>query len=220
MIQPSTLDFLRDLKYNNNREWFQENKQKYEEAHQNFKDFVEKVRQELEKSDAIEKVKYYRIYRDLRFSKDKTPYKIYFASHFTREGRYRRGGFYLEISAEEAWVGGGFWNPSKDNLNFIRKGIDGDANLFRNALNNPAFKKRFDGLKGEELKTAPKGYEKDEPNIDLLKKKQYFFSKTYPAETVRNPDFYREVAADYASLIPVLQVMTNYLVFDGNGIER
>ncbi len=220
MIRQETINFLANLRKNNNREWFQENKRQYEAGLENFKSFVEAVRLELNKVDKISKAKVYRIYRDLRFTKDKTPYKRHFAAHFTRAGKYRRGGFYIQVSPDNSMVGGGFWKPNREDLRFIRDGIISDAEPLRSALSKPELKKRFGGLKGKELKTGPRGYDKKHPAIDLLKKKQFLLSCNYSLKVVLGKDFYKRVVKDFELMLPVFQAMTEYLVYDGNGIER
>lgn len=220
MIDRETINFLKELRLNNNREWFKEHKSWYETSRQDFKSFVKHVKLDLMQSDEIEKTKVYRIYRDLRFTKDKTPYKIHFAVHFTRKGKYRRGGFYLQISAAEILIAGGFWGPNKDDLKYIREGILADANPIRKALESKDIQERFDGLTGEELKTAPRGYDREHPDIDLLRKKQFLLIRKYPANKVLEKDFHQLVATDFKSMIPVFQVLTDYLVYDGNGVER
>lgn len=220
MIDKHTISFLEHLEQNNDRDWFQEHKNWYEDSRDNFKAFVQNVRKQLMRVDEIEKVKIYRIYRDLRFTTDKTPYKTHFAAHFTRKGKHRRGGFYLQISPKEIFVGGGFWNPNKDDLGYIREGIANDAIPLREALANQEITTRFQELSGSELKTAPRGVDRDHPHIDLLRKKQYTLVRKYPVQAVYQKDFDAQVAADFMAMIPVFQVLTEYLVYDLNGVER
>lgn len=220
MIDQKTLTFLEELSQNNNREWFQEHKPWYEESRKKFKSFVQQVRLDLMQRDGIEKTKVYRIYRDLRFTKDKTPYKTHFAANFTREGKYRRGSFYLQITSNEILVAGGFWGPNRDDLQFIREGILANADDLRSVLKSKEIHDRFGALTGNELKTAPRGYDRDHPDIDLLRKKQFLLQRKYPAEEFFNPDFHKQVASDFESMISVFQVLTDYLVYDGNGVER
>jgi len=219
-MNQNTLTFLEELEQNNNREWFQEHKGWYEESRQDFTDFVTSVRNLLLQSDEIEKSKVYRIYRDLRFSPDKTPYKNHFSAHFTRKGKYRRGGFYLHVSPSEVFVGGGFWNPDKNDIQYIRNGIMSDPEPLRRALSDKEVTRRFGTLSGDELKTAPKGVDRDHEDIDLLRKKQFTLTKSYPASKMTEKDFDQEVAADFIAMIPVFQVFTDYLVYDNNGEER
>lgn len=220
MIDKQTISFLEQLEQNNNRDWFQDHKSWYEESREDFKGFVHDVRKDLVKADEIEKVKIYRIYRDLRFTADKTPYKTHFAAHLTRKGKYRRGGFYLQISPKEVFVGGGFWNPNKDDLAYIREGIANDPMPLRTALEHPEIASRFQGLSGNELKTAPRGIGLDHPQIDLLRKKQFTLVRKYTPAAVYRTNFHQEVADDFGAMIPVFQAFTEYLVYDLNGVER
>jgi len=220
MIDQKSLDFLYELNRNNHREWFQEHRDWYETSRQDFEDFVRQVRLELAKVDEIEKTKVYRIYRDLRFTKDKTPYKTHFAAHFTRKGVYRRGGFYMQISYDEVLIAGGFWGPSREDIQYIREGILENPEPLRDALATPNIKDRFGGLTGEELKTAPRGVDKEHPHIDLLRKKQFLLERRYPLKRVLEKGFPAQVASDFEAMIPVFQVITDYLVYDGNGVER
>lgn len=220
MIKSDTIQFLEDLSRHNNRDWFNEHKDRYLETHQHFKSFTNNVRAALSEFDKIEKTKIYRIYRDLRFTKDKTPYKTYYAAHFTRKGKYRRGGFYLEISPKGAWIGGGFWNPKREDLQYIREGIVADAAILREVLESEEVISRFGGLTGEELKTAPRGFDKEHPDIDLLRKKQFLLHRSYPVAEVLKEKFYVAAAEDFAAMIPVFQILTEFLIYDGNGEER
>lgn len=220
MITSQTIDFLSDIAQNNNREWFQENKDIYQKTYDQFKEFVGNLRIAMNEYDEIERSKVYRFYRDLRFTKDKTPYKTHYAAHLTRNGKYRRGGFYFQISAQEAMVAGGFWKPNRDDLLYIRQGIMGDADLLRQALNRPDIIDRFGTLQGDELITAPRGFDREHPDIDLLRKKQFLLIRSYPAKAALEDDFHQKVAQDFHAMIPVFDVITDFLVYDGNGVER
>lgn len=220
MIDEHVIQFLKDISENNNREWFQEHKNIYQETHDQFRLFIQDLRSALIAFDEIEKTKVYRFYRDLRFSKDKTPYKTHYAAHFTRKGKFRRGGFYFQVSAQEAMVAGGFWNPEREDLLYIREGILAEADVLRKVAESEEVMRRFGGLSGDELQTAPRGFDRDHPDIDLLRKKQFLLLRTYPVTAVMNPDFHHEVAADFQAMIPVFDVLTDYLIYDGNGEER
>ncbi|WP_236975933.1 DUF2461 domain-containing protein [Membranihabitans maritimus] len=219
-IQSETLDFLQDLALNNDRDWFNEHKPLYRKGLEDFKAFIQGLKIQLMQFDEIERSKIFRIYRDIRFSKDKTPYKTHFSAHFVRSGKFRRGGFYFQISPEKVFVAGGFWKPERKDLEFIRQGIAADSTELRKAINESDFKKRFGALGGEELKTAPRGYDKDHEEVDLLRKKQFVVSREYPAKLALNPGFVEEVVADYRSMIPMFTAITDFLLFDGNGQER
>ena len=119
-IPKNTISFLKELKLNNNREWFNENKDRFNTIRNQVKIFAQEVNDSLNVSDNIEKIKIFRIYRDLRFSKDKTPYKKNIGMAFHRAKPELRGGYYLEISADESFIAVGFWNPNKEDLLRIR----------------------------------------------------------------------------------------------------
>ena len=123
-FEKSSLSYLKNLKLNNNRDWFAEHKPTFIEAQNNAKGLYAGIRNNLEKYDEIEKFKLFRIYRDVRFSKDKTPYKAHFAGSFSRLGKQLRGGYYLRIRPGESFLAGGFWEPNKEDLLRIRKEIE------------------------------------------------------------------------------------------------
>ena len=175
MLQKSTLEFLTQLKENNNREWFTENKKRFDSEQKTTKTFFTQILTDLEKIDSIEKMQMHRIYRDIRFSKDKTPYKNHFSVSFDRTKPLLRGGMYLHIENDASFVGGGFWEPNNEDLFRIRKEIELDASDLKEIITDKTFVSYFGTLEGEELKTAPKGFDKTHPDIELIRKKQYFF---------------------------------------------
>ena len=165
MLQKSTLEFLTQLKENNDRDWFAANKKAFETEQKLAKSFFTSVGEQLGKIDSIERVQIFRIYRDVRFSKDKAPYKNHFSVGFTRTKPMLRGGYYLHIEPGGSFVGGGFWEPNAADLNRIRKEFEMDDEEIRTIIADETFKKFFGELKGEELKTAPKGFDKTHPVI-------------------------------------------------------
>ncbi|WP_338038954.1 DUF2461 domain-containing protein [Maribacter litopenaei] len=180
---------MNDLKKNNNREWFEENKKRFKTQQTEVKKFFQGIMERLNTHDKIEKMKVFRIYRDIRFSKDKTPYKFNFSASFTRLGAERRGGYYVHIQPEGSFIATGFWNPEKEDLFRIRKEWEVDAIDFRRIMENHDFQKIWGSLEGEELKTAPKGFDKEDPNIDLIRKKQYIFIRRFSDKEVISPNF-------------------------------
>jgi len=179
-ITPSTLKFLKDIEKNNNRDWFTKNKERYKEEHAKFKEFANAIMDEMNKNDHIEDVKVYRIYRDVRFSKDKTPYKKHFAGGLKRATKKLRGGYFFHIQpGGKSFVAGGFWAPNPPDLKRIREEIAADDQPMRKIIKAASFKKMFGTLEGEGVKTAPKGYPKDHPAIDLLRKKQFIVYRNF-----------------------------------------
>src|SRR5688572_18578315 len=138
-IDSSTLKFLKDLEKHNNREWFTGHKDQYDAALANVNQFRDAVLQQLNKTDVIEDGRVFRIYRDVRFSKDKAPYKNNFGIHFTRAGKERRGGYYLHIQPGESFAGGGFWSPEPQDLKRIRDEFAFDDKPIRKLIANKTF---------------------------------------------------------------------------------
>ena len=148
MMTKSTLEFLNQLKENNNRDWFAEHKKAFETEQKLAKTFFTSVGDQLGKIDSIERIQIFRIYRDVRFSKNKAPYKNHFSVGFTRTKPLLRGGYYLHIEPGGSFVGGGFWEPNKEDLFRIRKEIELDASELRQIINQSTFKKYFGTLEG------------------------------------------------------------------------
>lgn len=220
MIKNSTTNFLKKLSLNNNREWFHDHKKEYDIALEDFKMLVRNVTTRLNEIDEIEKAKVFRIYRDIRFSKDKTPYKTNFSASFSRLGKYRRGGFFISISPVECFVAGGFWKPNKDDLKFIRDGIASDVDPLKNAIESKEFVERFGLLLGDKVKTSPRGFAKDHPNINFLRYKQFLMKHAYDLSEVLQEKFIDEIVTDFKAMLPIFDVIRDYLVLDGNGEER
>jgi uncharacterized protein (TIGR02453 family) len=180
MISTSTLKFLKDLKKNNNREWFAEHKHEYEASKENVVAFVTEIIKQLSKTlpeykDVIAAKTVARIYRDVRFSKNKDPYKLNFGIMLSPKGRGVDGpGVYLHIQPGGCFIGGGYWMPQGETLKMIRQEIDYNSEDFKKILTAKSFKKFYDGLSEEDkLKTSPKDYPKDHPEIELLKLKSF-----------------------------------------------
>lgn len=221
MISNKTLQFLKDLSKNNNREWFQDNKKRYEASHEEMIEFAEELLRRLNEKDQIEtpsgKKSLFRIYRDVRFSKNKEPYKTNRSGSFRRAGADRRGGYYFSIAPGNSMIGGGFYGPSKDDLQHIRQQIEMDAAPLREALAKPSFKKYYGELLGEQLKTAPRGFDPTDPNIDLLRYKSFYVMHSFTDEEVLSSDFVDRVADGLFKLSPFFDAMTDYLTTDLNG---
>ena len=217
-ISPSLFKFLKDLKKNNNREWFNTNKARYE-VHQSFmKNFVAALQKEMEKQDLIEKAKLYRIYRDVRFSKNKQPYKNNFGGYLRRATAQRRGGYYFHIEPNNSIVAGGFWRPNSADLKRIREEIAANDTELRNIINHSTFQKTFGSLQGEEVKTAPRGYNKEHPSIDLLRKKQFVVSRTFTDKEVIQDTFLEETVQTFLNMRPFFDYMSDVLNTDYNGL--
>jgi uncharacterized protein (TIGR02453 family) len=218
-FEKSTFTYLQDLKKSNNRDWFAEHKPTYLKAQKNAKDVFAAIHTKLQMHDEIEKSKMMRIYRDVRFSNDKTPYKAHFANSYSRLGSSLRGGYFLRIRPGESFLAGGFWEPSKEDLFRIRKEIEQDASEIKGILEAKEYKKHFGGQfeSFNELKTAPRGFDKEHPDIDLLRKKGFIASKSFTDEQVLSENFIDEVDKSYAALRPFFNLFSDILTTNLNG---
>ena len=219
IINPDLFSFFSKLKQNNNRDWFQSNKAEFKLLEGQVKLFMKGIEQNLQIHDKIEKAKMFRIYRDVRFSKNKTPYKTHFGLAFHREKPALRGGYYLHLEPENSFLGVGFWAPEKEDLQRIRKELEIDAEEYRQIMVNKAFKKHWGSLSGEEVKTAPKGFSKEHPNIDLIKKKQHVFIKNFSDQEVLSSDFIRVIDTHFQNIRPFFDYMSHVLTTDLNGVS-
>ena len=217
MLTKSTFEFLDILSKNNNREWFTENKKRFETENNLAKVFFTEVFTDLEKIDSLEKMQVFRIYRDVRFSKNKLPYINHFSAGFSRTKPMLRGGMYLHIENEASFVGGGFWEPNNEDLLRIRKELELDASDLRKIIADATFKKMFGTLEGEELKTAPKNFDKTHPDIDLIRKKQFLLTRKFTNKEVLLPNFKDEIIATFAAMRPFFNYMSDVLTTDLNG---
>lgn len=216
-FEKSSLSYLKKLKNNNNRDWFAEHKPTFIEAQNNAKQLYAEIRNNLEEHDEIEKFKLFRIYRDVRFSKDKTPYKDYFSGSLSRMGQSLRGGYYIHLKPEDAFLAVGFWDPNKEDLFRIRKEIETDASDFHELLNNKSFKNIWGNFQGDTLKTAPKGFSKEHPEIDLLRRKNFVFIHPLKDSDICSENFIANTVKAFEVSRPFLDLMSDILTTDLNG---
>ncbi len=209
--------FLKELDQNNTREWFTENKDRFKALESSVKDFFTAVMEKMKLHDDIERMKMFRIYRDVRFSKDKTPYKTHFAGSYARAGARLRGGYYIQITPGDSFIATGFWNPEKEDLLRIRKELELDAEEFKAVINNEKFTEVWGHLIGEELKTAPKGFDKAHPDIDLIRKKQFIFIRKFSDKEVLSKDFAIKVDESFKAIRPYFDLMSDILTTNLNG---
>src|SRR6478672_5069902 len=188
MIEPQTLKFLSQLKKNNNKPWFDAHRAQYEAARIDFTNFIQLVIDALQKTDTTitgitAKDSQFRINRDVRFSKDKRPYKENFGAFIARGGKKSiYAGYYFHLAPGNSFAGGGLWQPEPANLKKVRQEIDYNWEEFKSIVKNKTFKKTFGDLyKGEDmsLKRMPKGYEEDHPAIDYLKLQSLIAETTF-----------------------------------------
>jgi len=218
-INPDVFTFYKELEENNTREWFEPQKSRFKGLEAETKQFAEELKNGLSESDEIERVKIFRIYRDVRFSKNKTPYKTHFGISFHRKKPQLRGGYYLHLSPGDSFIATGFWNPDKEDLFRIRKEMEVDAAEFHEVIADPELRAHWGGLQGEEVKTAPKGFSKEHPDIDLIRKKQYIFMKKFTDKEVLSASFQTQILAHFIAIRPFFDYMTNVLTTDLNGVS-
>ena len=172
-------EFLIELRFNNNRNWFKENNEKYQNAKNEFENFIQilipKIKQ-IDKGIDVENAREctFRIYKDVRFSKEKIPYKTNFGAYISRGGRKSPfAGYYIHYEPDASFVGGGVYMPQSSILKAIRTAIFEDTEEYKGIINNKKFKSYFPGIYGEKLKSAPRGFPKDFADLELIKNKHF-----------------------------------------------
>ncbi len=219
----TVFNFLSDLKENNNREWFHDHKNRYEASHQIMIEFAEDLLNEMRKHDDIETVSgkksLYRIYRDVRFSKDKIPYKSSWDGFIRRATMSLRGGYNFHLEPGNTYIVGGFFGPNPNDLKLIRKHIEQDDDPLRSVLKSKSTKDFFGTLRGRKVKTSPKGFDIEHPSIDLLRYKQFMLKQNFTDEEVLSKDFHKNMSDGFQRLRPFLDVMSEILTTDLNGVS-
>jgi uncharacterized protein (TIGR02453 family) len=223
LIPQSGFNFLQALKKNNNREWFNKHKTTYQRELAVIESFADALLKELNRHDVIEtisgKKSLHRIYRDIRFSNNKTPYKTNWSGNFKRATKYRRGGYYYHIEPGNSFIAGGFWGPNAQDLKRIRDEIAFDAAPFQKIITSRPFVTTFGELKGEQLKTTPKGFDAHHEAIDLLRYKQFLLIRKFTDKEVVSEGFLKEANQTYKNMRPFFDYMSEVLTTDVNGIE-
>ncbi|MBS1615535.1 MAG: DUF2461 domain-containing protein [Bacteroidetes bacterium] len=214
MLQLSTLGFLRQLRQNNNKAWFEDQRFNYDVARHDFESFVSALLQAFEEIDpaiAAQEAKHciYRIYRDVRFSNDKTPYKNHFSAYFARGGRKWEGaGYYLHLEPGSIFAGGGMWMPTPPLLKKVRQEIDYDFHGFKQIIGAKSFTKTFSGINGgESLTRPPKGYDADNPAIEYLKMKSIIASHPLTDEQLCSKQSLKSVMNAFQALSPLINFL-------------
>ncbi len=215
MIQPSTLSFLKSLKKNNNKPWFDENRDKYESARTNFQEFITELLHNMaafdpDMKDLEAKKCMFRINRDIRFSKNKTPYKVNISAHFNKGGKKSvNAGYYIHLQpGGNSFVGGGVWMPEAVELKKLRQEVDYCFPEFKKIVNSPVFKKQYGELEKEDmLVNVPKGYDKENPAGEFLKLKSFVATKNISDEELLSPKFCGELIVAFKALMPLLKFM-------------
>ncbi|MEJ6791477.1 MAG: DUF2461 domain-containing protein [Lacinutrix sp.] len=218
MISKDVFNFLKQLEKNNNRDWFNENKLTFKALESDIKVFYNSINEKLNVHDKTDKVKVFRIYRDVRFSKNKLPYKTHFSGSFHRVKPNLRGGYYFHIQPNnESFVATGFWDPSKEDLLRIRKEFEIDDDEIRTIIENKTFKSVWEDLQGDALKTAPKGFDKEHKAIDLIRRKQFIFTKKFTDKEVQSKDILEQIDKAFKDIRPYFDYMSDVLNTNLNG---
>lgn len=212
-ISKNTIDFLKDLSLNNEREWFHANKPRYEHAKNDFAEVINTIIERIRKYNDLGPLEakqcMYRIQRDIRFSPDKTPYNTHFSAVISPGGKKTtHTPFFFRIKPDMpslCLVGGGIWYADGKQLAAIRQEIDYNADQLKSIINEPLFKKYFTQLEGEKLKRPPKGYDKGHPNIEWLKMKQFMVWHPLSEDLYTSEGFVNYVIDVYKSMLPFLK---------------
>lgn len=209
MLKQSTLDFLSNLAQNNHRDWFMANKKAYEAAKLDFEKTVQGIIDGVGAFDIdIKPLKakdcVFRIYRDVRFAKDKSPYKTNFGAGMAKGGKKMSfAGYYFHLEPGRSMLGGGMYMPEAPVLNAIRQEIDYNTEEFKSILNGKKFKDYFGGLEDMKLKTAPKNYAKDHPEIELLKHTSFVVMHGLTDKELTAPDLVEKAVDVFRTLKPM-----------------
>jgi uncharacterized protein (TIGR02453 family) len=218
-IEQSTLDFLSDLKYHNEREWFLKNRKRYDDAKNNFESFVQAVINRIAEFDPILKgleVKSctYRINRDIRFTNDKTIYKTHLGAFIVKGGKKsgdRYAGYYVHVEpGDNSMIAGGAYLPPMPWLTAIREKIDEQGDTFIKILNNKDFRDFFGEIEGEKLKSAPKGYSRDNRYIEYLKMKSFLASKMISDKDVTSAECFDLILKGARAMKPLNDFLSDY----------
>lgn len=217
MLHPKTLQFLTKLKKNNSREWFNAHRADYETAKENFTELVNEILAQAGKFDQDIAVLAYkdcifRINRDVRFSKNKDPYKTNMAAYFVKGGKKSwLAGYYFHCEpGGKSFIGGGLYGGEPDQIKKVRQEIDYNWEDFKAILNNKTFKKTFGDLSRQEgmsLVREPKGYEKDNPAIDYIKLKNFIVSVPVSDEELTTPQLAKKILTCFATMQPLLHFL-------------
>ncbi|UWX60456.1 DUF2461 domain-containing protein [Chryseobacterium oranimense] len=212
-----TLEFLKQLEKNNTREWFALHKSEYDAVVKENKAFFNKIYNELQEHDNLKGIHIFRIYRDVRFSKDQTPYKNNFGVGYSRSKPMLRGGYYIQLEPGNSFVGGGFWGPDAKDLLRIRKEFEISTTEIDKITSDKTFTKYFGQIEGDAVKTAPRGFDKDHPAIDLIRKKQYVVRRNFTDKEVLSDGFQQEALLTLLAMRPFFDYMSEVLTTDLNG---
>ena len=218
MLQANTVTFLQKLSKNNNKPWFDKHRDDYQVAKEDYEAFVSQLLESLSTSEPLFKEQQakdciFRIFRDVRFSKDKTPYKAHFGAFFSKGGRkYPGAGYYFHLEpGGKSFVGGGLWVPEAPLLKAVRQEIDYNFDEFSNIIKNKKFKTLFKKIEGEQLKTLPQGYAADNPAIEYLKMKSFTVSFNIPDTDVLGKGVVKKAMDVFTIMRPCIDFLNRSL---------
>ena len=220
-IKPDTIEYLKALDLNNNREWFADQKGRYLDAQNNMIDFVDQVLLLMKKHDHIEnetgKKSLFRIYKDVRFSKDKAPYNSRFAFGFKRATKIKRGGYIMSIKPGNTYLACGFFAPNSADLLRIRKDIELNHKEWNKILKLKSIQNNFGEIRGNTVATVPRGFSKEHPALNLIRHKKFILRHDFSDKEVLDPNFAQVVDAMFKSVRPFFDYMSTILSTDLNG---
>ncbi len=209
MIQQSTFEFLKELKANNNRDWFNDNRKRYEAARDNFSEFIEGLISDIQEmdnfiTDVTPKNTIFRIFKDVRFSKDKSPYKTHFGAAISKGGRKSEySGYYIHVEpGNKTMIASGIWHPQPTVLKSVRNEIAFNLDSYEQIITEKEFKATFGEVEGARLVRPPKGYEKDHPAIEHLKQKDFVVTHQIADKKVCKASFKDYVLDKYKIVKP------------------
>jgi uncharacterized protein (TIGR02453 family) len=221
-FQPRALSFLRALKRNNDREWFKARREQYDELlRAPLLAIIEQLALDFQSFApdlvASPKVSMYRIYRDTRFSEDKSPLKTHVAAMFPCRGlaRHEGAGLYFHVALDGVWVGGGMYAPDTSHLQAERDHIATNIKRFRAIVESPRFRRAFGKLEGDRLQRVPRGYPADHEAADYLRHRQFLAGKEYPARFACSPGFYKGVVGVFREAAPLVRFLNEPLLKRG-----
>lgn len=221
VILPDTFNFLKRLSRNNNRDWFNAHKDEYLAAQKNVELFIDALIHKMNGHDRLDtpsgKKSLYRIYNDVRFSSDKTPYNPRFSGYLRRLKPSLRGGYYYWIKPGESRIGCGFAHPNAEDLQRLRIDIRDNFDHWNHILKSKGIRSAFGALEGDLVKTAPRGFEKDDPAISLLRYKNYWFEHSFTDKEVLSKDFLLRMDKSYQAIRPFFDYATEVLTTNSNG---
>jgi len=220
MLQLSTIEFLKNLKINNNKEWFEKNRKTYEAAKEDFASLINTVIQQFgRKDESIAQLNakdcMFRINRDVRFSKNKAPYKSNMGASFTKGGKKSPlAGYYFHCEPGQCFVGGGLWMPEADTVKKVRQEIDYCYEEFSSIIRSKKFVTQYSDLdkdKGISLIREPKGYEKDNPAIEYIKLKSWLSTKALADEELTDKNLVKKIVTAFEALQPFIDFLNKGL---------